>query len=87
VIVFRSQHDPEPYFVIGGKERSGWRNAFAAARAAHPGAELTQDRDRSAVLVRERGGSGWLWHHGSWTLESGPRCQTRLRLGRNEVKP
>lgn len=31
---------PEPYFVVGGRERSGFRNAIAAVRAAHPGVEV-----------------------------------------------
>jgi hypothetical protein len=76
-------HVPEPYFIVGGKERSGWRNARAAAKREPVayvilgdqttfGAFASEDREEVVVITCKA----------LRTPRSGPRYQTELRLAR-----
>lgn len=70
--------EPEPYFVVGGRERSGWRNALAAARKAHPDWIVAQDLRNNRIEVWGLSGVAG-YYLGQTPPSRGPRYQTRTR--------
>ena len=76
-------HAPEPYFIIGGKERSGYRNARAAAKREPVSYVILGDQTAFGALAE--GESATVVCPALRTPRSGPRYQTELRLAREEM--
>jgi len=77
---FRAPHSPEPYFVIGGKERSGWRNARAAAKREPVVYVILGDQTAFGAFASDDAEGPTLTCKALYTPRSGPRYQTELRL-------
>jgi len=74
-------HVPEPYFVVGGKERSGWRNARAAAKREPVAYVILGDQTAFGAFASDDAEGPVITCKALHTPRSGPRYQTELRLG------